>query len=267
MDLTPNFLVILTLEAIYVIVQLFVAIFLLFQVKKTKLKNLWFLIAFFLLNSLEIILIIAGVPYIIFLMMDFLSNIFLLFFTKTTFYRQRKSIFLYLLVILIILKVLDFALKIFYPLSIPQIYSLNPSEVIYYYFYLIIISAVILASYPWLGYSSLRYYKRIFKEPIAPWIKTRYLIVGISSLIISLNSIFYLLIPVNSMNFETPTAFLLGVLILTTTLIFSFGNLVAWTMPKWLKRYLAKNYIPSQEEMEYSEEELMELIKKQLKKE
>ena len=47
------------------------------------------------------------------------------------------------------------------------------------------------------------------------------------------------------------------------TFIFSVGLLLAWLMPNWLKDKLNKDYEPK-EDIVFSEEELMTLIRKQL---
>jgi hypothetical protein len=227
---------------------------------KLKQFNLFFLALFFFLNPLEIIFIlIIGSSAII----NMLSNISLVIFTKYTFFREKKSPFLFLLILLVIVKVSDLIIKLFIPFSIPLNFVLTPSEIPFFYVYLILTSSSVLLSYLWLGLASLKYYKLIKVENIEPWIKKRYQIIGYFSIIISLNSIIYLLIPSNTYDWEAIFPFTLGLLLTINTTIFSLSNLIAWIMPQRLKNYYNKDYQRIIEE-DFSEDELMNTIKRQL---
>ncbi|MFX0005534.1 MAG: hypothetical protein ACFFAV_02275 [Candidatus Hermodarchaeota archaeon] len=256
----------LVIDLLYLIFlgsQFITSIFLLVRMIKLKQSNLLFLMLFFFLNPLEVIFIfIIGSSAII----NMLSNISLVIFTKYTFFKERRSPFLFLLTSLIIIKVIDFVLKIFIPFSIPLNFVLSSSEIPFFYLYLILTSSSILLSYLWLGLSSLKYYKLIKRENIEPWIKKRYQIIGYSSLIITLNSIIYLLFPINTYNWEAFFPFTLGLLLTINTTLFSLSNLIAWIMPKRLKNYLNKDYQRINDE-DFSEAELMKIIKKQLDEE
>jgi hypothetical protein len=256
----------LVIDLLYLIFlgsQFITSIFLLVRMIKLKQPNLLFLMLFFFLNPLEVIFIlIIGSSAII----NMLSNISLVIFTKYTFFKERRSPFLFLLTSLVIVKVIDLVLKIFIPFSIPLNFVLNSSEIPFFYLYLIVTSSSILLSYLWLGLSSLKYYKLIKGENIEPWVKKRYQIIGYSSLIITLNSIVYLLFPINTYNWEAIFPFTLGLLLTINTTIFSISNLVAWIMPKRLKNYLNKGYQRINDE-DLSEAELMKIIKKQLDEE
>ncbi len=251
------------LYLIYLGSQLITSIFLLIRMIKLKQFNLLFLVLFFFLNPLEIIFIlIIGSSAII----NMLSNISLVIFTKYTFFKERKSPFLFLLFSLVIVKLSDFILKIFIPISIPLNIVLTPSEIPFFYLFLILTASSVLLSYLWLGLASLKYYKLIKVENIEPWIKKRYQILGYSSIIITLNSIIYLLFPPNTYDWEAIFPFTLGLLLTINTTIFSLSNLIAWIMPQRLKNYLNKDYQGIVEE-DLSEDELMKTIKKQLDEE
>jgi hypothetical protein len=143
--------------------------------------------------------------------------------------------------------------------------ELDIAYISFYYLYLSIISLFTLITYLWFGVSSISYYKTIVNQRIEPWIKKRYFILGLSSLIASMNGIIYLLFPFNSTSFEELFTFVVGLLLEINFLIFSIGNLLAWLMPKQLKDYFNKDFQPLQEET-LSEKELMEEIKLQLSK-
>ena len=255
----------LVINLLYVIFfgsQLITAIFLLIRTIKIRQLNLIPLVLFFFLNPLEIILILlVGTSNIV----NMLSNISLLFFTKYTFYRDRKSSFTYLLVALIIVKVMDFTLKLFIPFSIPLNFVVTPSEVPYFYLYLALTSLSILLSYPWLGLAALKYYHSIKAREIEPWINIRYKLIGYSSLIITINCILYLLMPINTYDWEQLNSFFIGLLITIDTTIFSIANLFAWVMPKKLKIYFNRHF-QSEIEEDLTEDEVMHKLREDLDK-
>jgi hypothetical protein len=255
-------LVINLLYVIYFGSQLITAIFLLIRAIKIKQLNLIPLVLFFFLNPLEILLILlVGTSIVV----NMLSNISLLFFTKFTFFRDRKSPFTYLLISLILVKIIDVILKLYIPFALPLSFVVSPSEVPYFCLYLSLTSLSILLSYPWLGLTALRYYHSIKTRNIEPWIKIRYKLIGYSSLIITINAVLYLFMPVDTYNWEQMDSFIIGLLITIDTTIFSIANLFAWVIPKKLKNYFNRHYQGDLEE-ELTEEEVMSKVREDLDK-
>jgi len=255
----------LIIDLLYVIYfgsQLITGTFLLFRTIKIKQLNLIPLVLFFFLNPLEILLILLVGSSIV---VNMLSNIALIFFTKFTFFRDRKSIFMYLLVSLIIIKIIDIILKLYVPFSLPLSFVITPSKVPYFYLYLSLTSLSILLSYPWLGLTALRYYYSIKTRDIEPWIKIRYKLIGYSSLIITVNAILYLLVPINTYDWEQLNSFIIGLLITIDTTIFSIANLFAWVIPKILKSYFNRHYQGDIEE-DLTEDEIMNKVRQDLDK-
>ena len=254
--------VIYLLYVIYFGSQLITGIFLLIRTIKIKQLNLIPLILFFFLNPLEILLVlIVGSSIVV----NMLSNISLVFFTKLTFYRDRKSIFMYLLVSLIIVKVIDFILKLYIPFSLPLRFVVSSPELPYFYLFLILSSLSILLSYPWLGLTALKYYHSIKAREIEPWIKIRYKLIGYSSLIITINGILYLLMPIDTYDWEHLNSFIIGLIITINTTIFSIANLIAWVIPKKLKNYFNRHYQGVIEE-DLTEDEIMKKVREDLDK-
>jgi hypothetical protein len=257
LDLIINFL-----YAIFFGSQLITGIFLLIRTIKIKQLNLIPLVLFFFLNPLEIVLILfVGTSNIV----NIFSNISLLFFIKFTFFRDRKSSFMYLLVSLIIVKILDFSLKLYIPFSIPLNFVVTSSEVPYFYLYLTLTSLSVLLSYPWLGLTALKYYHLIKAREIELWVKVRYKLIGYSSLIITINAILYLFMPIDTYDWEYLNSFIIGLLITINTTIFSIANLFAWVMPKKLKNYFNRHYQATVEE-NLTEEEIMNKVREDLDK-
>ena len=119
----------------------------------------------------------------------------------------------------------------------------------------------------WLAISCYLAYKNIRKLKIAPWIKVRYKLVYISSPLFSLVYLLLIFYPFNLKfgNISTPQSFL--IYSITSIIILAYGILftLAWLMPKQLKDYFNRkeNYVLTEDE-EYTEDELIELIKREL---
>lgn len=243
--------------------QLITCIFLIIRTIKIKQSNLLPLILFFFFNPLEVILILlVGSSTIV----NMLSNICLVIFTKYTFFREKKSPFWYLLISLIMLKIIDVVLKVYIPFSIPLNFVVSAPQVPLFYLYLTLSSLSILLSYPWLGLTAIKYYKSIKTKNVEPWIKTRYQLIGYSSLIMIINGILYFLFPIDSYSWEQLYPFIIGLLITINTTIFSISNLIAWIMPKRLKDYLNRDYKAIVDE-NLTEGEIMNKIREDTNKE
>ncbi|MFW9929760.1 MAG: hypothetical protein ACFFD1_10245 [Candidatus Thorarchaeota archaeon] len=255
-------LIINLLYALYLGIQLITCIFLMIRTIKIKQLSLIPLVLFFFFNPLELILIFLTNTSLI---VNMLSNICLVIFTKVTFYRERKSAFIYLLIALIIVKIIDFMLKLYIPFSIPLNFIVSPLLVPYYYLFLVITSSSIILSYPWLSIAALKYYNKVKVREIEPWVKFRYKLIGYSTLIISLNGLLYLFIPIDTYNWERLDSFIIGLLIIINTTIFSIANLIAWLMPQILKNYLNRNYQGTIEQ-NLTEEEIMNKIREDTSK-
>jgi hypothetical protein len=114
----------------------------------------------------------------------------------------------------------------------------------------------------------MRYYKSVKSIEIQPWIKRRYQIIGIASIVYSLSIFLYYFFPYNvaiepSLSNPNPIITLLLLSITLFTIFYSICMFVAWVMPNKLKVFFNRNFqIIS--EREYEENELLELIKKEL---
>lgn len=115
----------------------------------------------------------------------------------------------------------------------------------------------------WLAYNSLKVYRRLKNLDIEPWVKKRYLLIAIASLIFAASAIASFFMPLEG-GFEA-THPVVSIFVASSFIIFSFGNLIAWIMPKKLKEYYNRNYkVPISEDL--SEKDLLDKIKSQLSK-
>jgi hypothetical protein len=133
------------------------------------------------------------------------------------------------------------------------------SEIPFYYLLAFTVSLQIIISISWLSYLSLKVYNRLKKQNIEPWIKKRYLILGISSIFFTLNGFIILFVPIG-VGFEN---LFFTILVASTVFLFSFGNLIAWIMPNKIKKYFNRKYKSVKDEA-LSENALMEKIKSEL---
>ncbi|MFX0060430.1 MAG: hypothetical protein ACFE85_13480 [Candidatus Hodarchaeota archaeon] len=144
-------------------------------------------------------------------------------------------------------------------------YYLDESNLIYYFYILFSITVSFLFSHLWLGIVALKYYNSIKTINIEPWIKKRYQLIGVGSNIYTFSIFFYYFIPYNVLGLYAFPNIIYGYLIVGITLFYSICMFIAWVMPKRLKKYYNKNF-EKPTESEYTEEELMELINKELNK-
>jgi hypothetical protein len=142
--------------------------------------------------------------------------------------------------------------------------DLSESNLIYYYYILFSISVSNLISHGWLGYVSIRYYWSLKSEKVAPWIKKRYLLIAISSFIYILNIFLYFLFPYKNVDIYVFPNILISYTLVGIVIFYSFGMFIAWIMPKKLKFYFDRDFQPT-EEKEFTEQELMERIKRERK--
>ena len=114
----------------------------------------------------------------------------------------------------------------------------------------------------WLATASRSAYKEFKNEDIEPWIKTRYKLTAIVSLLLSLYNInpFFLPWNVSSGDPDNLLSFIIFGIMSFVALIISIGFLLAWITPNWYKRYLNRGYEPL-EDKRYTEEEIIEIIK------
>ncbi|MFX1357723.1 MAG: hypothetical protein ACFFA8_10590 [Promethearchaeota archaeon] len=262
MDIFINY----SLQLVWIVLQMIVAIFLFFKMIKTKSYNLSPLILFFVISSTRLIfLTIFPSLLILFLILVQFPNILLLIFTKLTFFKFKKSPFMIFLIILIVVRSIDFLIRLAFQISIPMTYYLEESNLVYYFYILFSITISFLLSHLWLGIVALKYYNSIKTVNIEPWVKKRYQLIGIGSTIYSISIFLYYFIPYNVIGAFTFPNIIYGYVIVVFTIFYSLCMFFAWIMPKKLKKYYNKNFErPS--DKEYSEKELMEIINRELKK-
>lgn len=177
-------------------------------------------------------------------------------FTNLTFHKNRKSPAKLILIVVIVLAIIQLIFHGMMSIErTPLIYYLKVSFDLPYNFLV----------FNWMAWSSYSAYKIVKNQDIEPWIKVRFRLISILSFIMSFHGIPEFFQPYDIL-WGTPSN-LISVLVFGTTavlaVIFSVGFFFAWIMPNWLKKYLNRNY-QTVKDSEFTEEELMTLIRKQL---
>ncbi|MBN1801824.1 MAG: hypothetical protein JW891_09980 [Candidatus Lokiarchaeota archaeon] len=243
-------------------------IFFLFKAKQNRMTNLIFLGLSFLLVATgfivnfytKIILKLEG-GFGNIIQEPFLVGGFTFFvlFTNSTFYKNRMKLAKIILIIVIILGSFQISMiSVFGPIEIERGFE--------YYLRVSLDFPYALITFNWLSYSCYCTYKRIINMDIEPWIKMRYKLVAISSIIVSFYQFPEFFQP-KGFRWGTPNdPVSLSIFGITTTLMMAYIVIfsIAWFMPKRLKHYFNRNYV-REEEKECKEEDLLNYLKKKFK--
>ncbi|TFG15661.1 MAG: hypothetical protein EU535_01675 [Promethearchaeota archaeon] len=179
-------------------------------------------------------------------------------FINMTFYKRqmkRANLILLIVIILGITQIILFHLV--YPIEINRGYE--------YYLRVSLDLPYVLLVYNWFAFSFYSAYKRLKDQDIEPWIKVRYKMLAISSFLMSFHSIPEFFQPKNIRwgNPNDPISLVIFGILAVMAICYGFMFSLSWFMPKKLKRYFNKGY-QREIDKEYTEEELMNMIKKQL---
>lgn len=250
------FSIFVVLFALFIIIILGVGFFLLVRGIQKKMTNI-------ILAGIAFIGLPLGfIGNVVFNLGPFFQEIFVLIafiftvlFTNLTFYKKKKLYPNIVLIIVILLGSIQIVLHFLYSYS-----GLN-----LYYLRVVLDLPYTLLTFNWLAWAAFQSYRRLREYNIAPWIKLRYKLIAIFSFIISFNNVPEFFQP-KGVNWGNPNNIISLAIFGTTAILviaFSIGFFIAWVMPNWIKKKINKNYQPS-EDKEYTEEELMQLIKTQM---
>jgi len=228
----------------------FIGAILINRARKTKLTNLYALAitifcecigyAFYtsILNNLFIFYLFMSVMWVP-----------LIIFINKTFYQEKKSpfkFFLLLTSILAIVKIVALSLYQFSPIQDSNLLLLGRFS----------LSIALGSTAVWLNYASYTSYSKIKSdEGVEPWIKARYLLVFFYTIAQMGIAITWPFFPYDK---SINIAYILGALSLV---IFIITQFLAWVMPAGFKKWLNRNYTPSDAKEELSEEEIMKSFK------
>ncbi len=256
MDLIIFFWIFAILLILFIVSLLVVGIFFLIKGNQNKMNNL-------IVIGIGFIAIVVGfIGSFIFNLGPIFQEIFvfigfvlLVVFTNMTFYKGRKSKAIVVLIVTVILGTIQIILMIF------QAYF----SIYTYYFRVTLDVPYTFLVFNWLAWSSYSAYQKIKNKNIQPWIKVRYKLVAFVSFILSFNNIPEYFQPAGTTWGDPDNIISLAVFGTTAVIsvIFAIGFSLAWLMPNRLKKFFNRNY-QLLDEKEYTEDELMNLIREQL---
>ena len=261
-DTIVNILLSLVVLALFILTTL--KLFL--RMRNTKLKNLGWLVGFFISSSVIGISKAAGATatgasFIIFELMfyilEFLSLAFLIMFTKETFYKNQKGSFKIILTTAIALSVSSFIFAFLRVIG----YSVVFSDM-FYLFDVFLMSLTIFIAAFWNASASFSAYNLIREENIDKNIKLRYKILGLTAVIFALQGFFAPLHTIIRITdpagiYELTSTFYTFINVITL-LIFAAGNFYAWIS---LGSKIDKAEKAKSPTVSISEEEIMKLAK------
>ena len=178
------------------------------------------------------------------------------------FYKGFKVFFPnFMIISFLILKVFDFYFRFVFSFQVPLLITINADQIPLYYIFVTITVLEVTIPLIWLGYKAIRTNINLKNYEIEPWVRKRYLLIASSALVLAISDIFTFFLPAGGGYKLVHPALLIFTAF--SFLVFSFGNLIAWIMPKRLKNYFNRGFIPPSDEI-LSENELLEKIRKQL---
>lgn len=198
--------------------------------------------------------IVFGFPPFLETLLDSFGLFFFILFANQTFYQDRPIITVKIVLIAGIVNY--FVVSMF---SYMYTFFLSPLTFYLFFFQLFVERLVVFG---WNTYSAYSAYNKIKKRAVEPWILMRYKILTFTSFLMILQPLLYFFIPYGS-DFGDPTPLssliVFGVSV-SIILTFCIGTFLAMITQKWFKKYVNKNYVPS-DTLEFSEKELIEIIK------
>ncbi|MBD3255315.1 MAG: hypothetical protein GF383_09495 [Candidatus Lokiarchaeota archaeon] len=190
----------------------------------------------------------------------YIGYVLVVIFVNITFYRgHMKKAHIVLIAVIILGMIQIFLICTFSPLGLKR--------GVYYYFRISLDLIYVFLVFNWFAYSFYNAYNRLKDQDIEPWIKTRYKMLAIASFIMSFHTFPEFFQPKNVPwgDPSNPNSLIIFGTLAIMGMLYSVIFAISWLMPKSLKNYINKGYKIKIDE-EYSEVELMNLIKKQLNK-
>jgi len=227
--------------------------FLLIRMLQTRLYNLFGLVMFFILYPITILFSVYF-DNIFSLMLINTYYPFLALFVKNTFYKEDKKFFLSLLIFIIGLRIYEFCIRLIFHFESLLFPPTDAFSAIFFYSVILITYLQPILAFSWLMIASLTTYKNLKGKNIKPWIKTRYLMITISSFIFLLEVINAIIIRIRQAYMDVFSIYF-SVLVIS---LFSITNLIAWIFPKLFQR---SKQIDAEE---ISEKEILMRIKEEL---
>jgi hypothetical protein len=165
-------------------------------------------------------------------------SVLIVLFTKHAFYKNKKSPFNFVFVATLSIRIVHFIeMNLLHYVS-PSYVPISAARLGGYYFHLVMLTSQLVIAFGWLSVAAFKEYAAFRSEAVEPWVRNRYVIIGISHALYAAMSFAYFIIPTDGLAFGSPDALAANIVI--PPLVASYGVLsfLAWTMPGWFKRLL-----------------------------
>jgi hypothetical protein len=220
----------IAISLIYTVFQVLIALFLFQRMRAARVKELRFVFLAFTFAALAGVLGIAWTGFRIVLNPP--VAVFILPFVQATFFRNKASKYRLLLAVSIALLVYVLVARL-----ASEFLEQGQSHDILYYSYIVAILAIFILCYGWFLVECATTYRKIAtSRGIEPWVKFRYVLLGVSCAFAITTAVFPLAYPSHESFHEQ--AAVMKMVMAVSNLLFSITSFGAWFMPTRFKRYL-----------------------------
>ncbi len=165
-------------------------------------------------------------------------SIIIVLFTKYAFYKNKKSPFKLVLILSLAIRVVNIIEMNIFRYVVPSPIAILPEQLPTYYFHMTVLAIQLAIAFGWLSLAAFREYAAVKTEAVDPWVRKRYLVIGISHTFFAILSIVYYLIPTDGLGYASPDAIAANLFIPPFVVSYAVFSLLAWVMPDWFKRVL-----------------------------
>jgi len=165
-------------------------------------------------------------------------SVLIVLFTKFAFYKGKKSPFKAIFVATLSIRIVHFIEMNVLHYVCPSFVPISADRLGGYYFHLVMLTSQLVIAFGWLSFAAFKEYVASKSETVEPWVRHRYVIVGLSNAFYGIMSFAYFLIPTDGLAFASPNALAANIVIPPLIVGYGILSFLAWVMPGWFKRLL-----------------------------
>ncbi len=166
------------------------------------------------------------------------SPIFMVLFTKQAFYKNKKSAFWAVFLITISIRILHFYEVFIWGYRIPPNVPIPDNQLGGYYLHILLVTSQIVIAMFWLIIAAFNAYRASKTETVEAWVRKRYALVMISTLVYALATFAYFLFPTDGLGYSSPNALAVNIIVPPSIVCYGLLSMLIWIMPGWFKLFL-----------------------------
>lgn len=202
---------------------------------KTKLHHVANLGIALILLSMSLVLVdLFNAPPVARSILGMNYGFFYLFFVKQAYYRQRKSAFVPLLAIMIVLRTLLVIETNVFGFSIPLRAPLPSGFEGVYFIHVSLVGALLVLPLAWLASAAIQ--ARKHAGNVARKVTRRHGLVAVSAIVLASQAGIWFLIPTDGTGYTSPAGLVTGVLLLAVTCCHASLDVTCWVLPGLVPR-------------------------------